>query len=287
MNDRILAVVKKVGETGVLTEIMNELPYIQKIVEGYMEVLYLRNDIVMIVNEDGRYLNDTPSFVIDTANGELPIFGNVLIVGAGGEEFVSLNDEQIDFVEKMGLVDRHKEQLVTYKLEIGERHPFMDDFSKKGISVLFDESGFMFNLILDNLTDEEVAALKTSDIRIDLVYKNGVIFFLFKISGLLDVSDIAFNINLCHEDAKKISDVEPNKGYACQIILVEGKTGVVKAMRVVSLANTMSVKLNECMKDQLNNPISKGAYTQIVDNIQRAYTSKELQKYSIAYSRFR
>lgn len=287
MNNRILAVIKKVGETGVLTEIINELQYIQNIIDGYMQVLYLRNDIVMIMNEEGSYLNDIPNFVIDNANIELPIFGNVIIVGVEGDDFVGLNKEQIDFLEKMGLVDAEKERLTTYKFEIGKIHPFINDFSKKGISVLFDKTGFMFNLVFDNLTDEEIKSLKTSDIKIDLVYKSGVIFFLFKISGLIDVSDIAFNINLCHEDAKEIMDIESDKGYACQIILTEGKTGIIKAMRVVSFTNKMSVKLNECMKEQLNNPVTQGAYNKIVDNIQRAYTSKELQKYSIAYSKFR
>lgn len=280
MDNKILAVIKKTNENGVLTEIINEYKYIQKIINGYMEVLRLREDIAMILNEEGAFCYDKPNFVIDKFN--LPIYGDVVIVGIKDAEFVSLNDKQIDFLAKMGLVDKNKEQLTTYKFEVGSIHPFIKSFYKKGLSVIFDKTGFLFNIIFDNLTESEVNAFKKGNIKIDLVYKNGVIFFLFNIEGLIDTSDIAFNINLCHEEAKKITDIGLNKGYACQLILTEGTTGIIKAMRLVTLTNDMSVKLNECMKEQLNNPISKGVYNQIVDNTQRAYTSKELQKYSIS-----
>lgn len=280
MDNKILAVVKKNNESGVLTQIINDLHFLQNTVGGYISPLYIREDIVMILDEEGVFNNNKPNFVLTKYDVE--IYGTVVIVGVEDDEFVSLSEEQIEFLSRMNLVDREKEQFTTLSLEVGKPNPFMLDNKREGLSVLFDDTGFLFNISFSNLTTHEINAFKNGTIKIDLVYKNGVILFLFEIEDLIDTSDIAFNINLCHENVKKIIEIEEGKGFACKIVLNDSKTGVIKAMRLISLSHEMSFKLNDCIKHQLQNPISKGVYTQIVNNIQRAYSPTELLRYSIS-----
>lgn len=280
MDTKILAVIKRNNEGGALTEIPNDLHFLQKTVGGYISPLYIREDIVMMLDEEGVFKHNKPNFVLHKYNVE--IYGTIVIVGVKGDEFVSLNEEQIEFLSKMNLVDKEKEQFTTVSLEVGKPNPFMIDNKREGLSVLFDDTGFLFNISFNNLKEQEIKAFRKGNVKIDLVYKNGVILFLFEIEDLIDTSDIAFSINLCHEDVRKVMEVEDGKGFACKLILNDSKTGIIKAMRLISLSNEMSVKLNDCITNQLQNPISKGAYIQIVNNIQRAYSPTELLRYSIS-----
>jgi hypothetical protein len=83
-----------VGETPVIEIIENELEPMQKIVGGYIEVLRVGDDILLICNEEGLLQQLPPNF--RTQYGM--IVGNVIFVGEKGTEFASLTSKQIDDV---------------------------------------------------------------------------------------------------------------------------------------------------------------------------------------------
>lgn len=102
--ETIVAVIKNVGEKGKITSINNDLKSFQDIVKGYIEVYPLRDDILIVCNEEGKLQNLDLNFSIPCRNGYTEhIVGNVVIVSNEGEDFGSLNEEQISFLKKIGL----------------------------------------------------------------------------------------------------------------------------------------------------------------------------------------
>lgn len=98
-------VVKNIGKQAEIVEIKNELKPLQQIVGGYIEVLPLSNEILMVCNEEGK-LKDLPVNFKLNINGHTDfIVGNVLFVGRNDVDFDSLSDEQIKVLYNVGLFD--------------------------------------------------------------------------------------------------------------------------------------------------------------------------------------
>ena len=84
-------IVKKPGEQPYLRDILNNLKEYQEIVGGYIEVVYMGADILMICNEEGKLNRLEHNFYIpgDT------VVGTVFFVGKDGEDFRSLTDTEV------------------------------------------------------------------------------------------------------------------------------------------------------------------------------------------------
>ena len=87
-------VVKKVGQKPEIKEIENELHAFQEIVGGYIECFNVFDNVLCVCNDEGKLQGLTPNFIF---NRDI-IVGDVFFVAAYGEDFASLNEEQIDLV---------------------------------------------------------------------------------------------------------------------------------------------------------------------------------------------
>lgn len=96
----ISVVVKRVGEKAKQVKILNDLRIIQNIVDGFIETVYMGNGIYLVCNEEGKLEELEPNFAL----GNDIIVGNVVFVGSDGEEFTSLNENQISILKKKGLL---------------------------------------------------------------------------------------------------------------------------------------------------------------------------------------
>lgn len=87
------------GRPGYVKEIDNTLESLQNEVGGYIEICRLDNNgLVAIVDEEG-VIKELP------ANAYIPnygvIRGNIVIAKDDGEDFTSLNDDDIDKIKEM------------------------------------------------------------------------------------------------------------------------------------------------------------------------------------------
>lgn len=88
----------KPGEKPEVMEVEDKLESYQKLVGGYIEMVYLTDDVALICNEEGKIMG-----LKNNRNFNLPHFkdcvvGNIVIVGVDDDsgEFVSLNAAQIE-----------------------------------------------------------------------------------------------------------------------------------------------------------------------------------------------
>ena len=112
----IKAVIKKAGSPhGQIVEMENRLEDFQSIVGGYIEVFRLTENILIVLNEEGKLLDLEPNILISNRGYAELIVGDVVIVGDAGENFGSLNDEQIEILYELGILDnRHIEDFLNF-----------------------------------------------------------------------------------------------------------------------------------------------------------------------------
>lgn len=90
------AIVKEPGKEPIEALIENNLETFQRIVGGYIEPVTIDEGVVLLCNEEGKLLGLEPNFFLG-AIGDL-ILGTVVIVGAQGDEFVSLPEDKADMI---------------------------------------------------------------------------------------------------------------------------------------------------------------------------------------------
>lgn len=89
---QIKAVIKEVGKSPKVAEIENELEVLKSLVGGYIEVVRVTPEILMICNEDGKLQGLPPNF----STGRDVIVGTAVFVAYdGSEEFAGLSDYQV------------------------------------------------------------------------------------------------------------------------------------------------------------------------------------------------
>jgi hypothetical protein len=101
-NEKINVIMFRVGRTAQVIEIKNSLENLQRLVDGYIEVVYLNSkvkgneNLIIICNEEGKF-NKSPNRAI----GNDIIFGDFIICSTKGENFTGLSDKQIDNWNKL------------------------------------------------------------------------------------------------------------------------------------------------------------------------------------------
>jgi len=80
-----------------LKEIEGSLEEIQEIIGGDIEIVPMTQGLLCICNEEGNMKGLEKNFFHDYSGW---IFGTVIFVSDGGEEFRSLTDSQITFIKE-------------------------------------------------------------------------------------------------------------------------------------------------------------------------------------------
>lgn len=100
---KIIGIISEAGNLNMeVVELEDKLETYQNIVGGYIETLMIRKDILLVLNEEGKFEGLPPNMAI-MKNGEVldVIVGNVCFISFDKEgNFDSLNDEQIKWVKE-------------------------------------------------------------------------------------------------------------------------------------------------------------------------------------------
>ena len=109
MNYKMRVIIKRPEEQyGHVTNISNRLENLQKTVEGYIEVVPVKQspdgkDIILICNEEGKLWGLEPNIFLISGTNVDEVVGPILIVKDAGEEFGELTEEEANMVcERIG-----------------------------------------------------------------------------------------------------------------------------------------------------------------------------------------
>lgn len=150
------------------------------------------------------------------------------------------------------------------KLSIGER--FDHDMSDEDISIMIAE-GFPIFTFNFSVSPSEIKAFSKGAASFALFYEQNMLFFLFKIEGFLDWSDLAFTPHLTGDE----TIVPGNAFLPIFLVLTEPDSKIVTGLRTIIVSPNFRTKLAEFFREQAEEPFDTMAYYQKIDNLYDQY----------------
>lgn len=139
------------------------------------------------------------------------------------------------------------------QLEVGKPYQAGLKRISEGFVFVFNQSGGVLKIVFDSPLDSEIKEIKDGKIKLGLIEEKGIIFLLFKF-GHLPWMDTPYNVTLSQPyELQELADEKT--GYAVQIILIDGMTGIVKALKLIELPHEMSKRLKELVENQRKAPL--------------------------------
>ena len=165
-------------------------------------------------------------------------------------------------------------------LEVGKTYKEGLNRIPEGIVFDFNQGGGFLRIVFDCPLANEVSGVKIGKIDLGLLEESGIIFFFIKF-GELPWMDAPYNIALS-EPFELQALTDDNQGYAVQIVLVDGMTGIVKALKLIELPNSMSLKFKGLVEKQRAAPVKN--YDRVLNQIYSRYDTDDLLQEAEKYS---
>lgn len=129
-----------------------------------------------------------------------------------------------------------------------------------GVDYNYRSGQHELRIFMRGIQPPELFAYTKSKIQFALLVRGDIIGLLFQ-AGAVPWSDATFNIHLVPAAERTVPAVPAaNEGKLLTIILVEGETGIIAALRVVSLSHAFSVALDSAIIQQAAAPFNTGDY---------------------------
>jgi hypothetical protein len=155
------------------------------------------------------------------------------------------------------------------KLTLGER--FEINLADEGMSILLN-GGAPILAFKFAVSERDIENFLNGQVSFGLFANANVIFFLFKIEGFLDWSDLAFTIHLAQDET-----VNDDGSYLpFHLVLLESGTSIVKGLRVVTVSPAFRSALAKLVKQQAAERFDTVGYYQAIGGIYEAYPSAAL-----------
>lgn len=148
-----------------------------------------------------------------------------------------------------------------------------------GVDYNYRSGDHELRIFLRDPSHTEIAAVKTGKARFALAAAlNGDVIFLCYKFGNQPWSDATFNYHLVHEDERTVPPVRtPRDRAVLNVILVDGETGLIAGLRVVSFSPEFTWCLEEAIRIQAARPFpGYDAYDGGIARIYNAYNSKAI-----------
>ena len=164
-------------------------------------------------------------------------------------------------------------------LEIGK--PYQEGLERIPESIVFDftQNGGFLRIVFDSPLDNEIEEIKQGNIKLGLLRKEEIIFFFIKL-GKLPWMEASYNVSFS-QPFELLELTNENKGYTVQVVLIDGMTGIVKALKLIGLPHDMSLKFKEMVEKQRQTPIKD--YEATLNRIFSSYDIEDLLKSADKY----
>lgn len=151
-----------------------------------------------------------------------------------------------------------------------------------GAQMIIDDGGITVFITMSGITKKEEETTRNGNFTYYLTVYNNILFLS------LDFGSLSFDMGL--NRARVMTplqniDVEDDvSGYAMTIIVADGATGEIKAIRLIGLSNKFSKRLYKTLKEQ--EPFSSlEEEMSVIRAIQAEKTTKEIISESVVYGK--
>jgi hypothetical protein len=147
---------------------------------------------------------------------------------------------------------------------------FGHNYNQTKIFLTLGPGGFSMPILIPALTEEEIQAIRRGSMRYKIAVRRKSIFFCVKF-GDDNWMDMPFDARLERQHYEH-QELPENQGLGVMVILVDSKTQVCHAARLVGLHHKTSVELQKMIEDQLKSDFDHDA------NIQQVYQTESSSK---------
>lgn len=155
-----------------------------------------------------------------------------------------------------------------YIIEVGKPYSAIRSSWAEGVEYNFTKEGHQLRIFM-NFNSKGIKVVKEGGIKFALAVEGDILLFMFEIGGLFDWSDCPYSIQMVKEELRlEAPELGENERAILQIVLVEAKSGILKAIREVTFSHDFSVKLHEAINKQIGKPITRASYNEQVKRIQ-------------------
>jgi len=144
----------------------------------------------------------------------------------------------------------------------------------EGVHYNFDKAGHILHLFIKNPTASEINNIKKGEIYWNFLVYPECLFLLIKF-GSLPWFDAPYSWWIVPKQRRIVPKLEEHELFTIQIILINATTGIVEAIRLISLPKIESQTLLNIIQFQIENPISPEAYHRRIDQIYQLCPTSE------------
>jgi hypothetical protein len=131
-----------------------------------------------------------------------------------------------------------------------------------------------------SVTPGEIQAFLNGAVSFALFTEQNLLFFLFKIEGFLDWSDLAFTIHLAGDETIVGGDAY----LPFSLVLVEPDTKIVKGLRMLTVSPDFRSRLVELIRKQAAEPFDTLAYYRAIGRLYEQYpAASDLLKNAVIF----
>lgn len=167
-----------------------------------------------------------------------------------------------------------------YKLEVGE--PFKPGiiYWPESTMAEYRKDGLWIILFFNRITKKEMKNFIKGDVQLALYQSGPIIFILAEITGCLSWSDIPYTIHMVKDEAKPeiLSKIifKEGQGIPVYLVLVEGNSGIVKAMRMIRAETEFSNTMVDLTRRQALSLFNQSDYDDHLRYIQQEKSAEDM-----------
>jgi len=174
-----------------------------------------------------------------------------------------------------------------HAIEIGKPYiPGKTDYAEGG-EYNYRSGTHELRIFLHDLAVAEISAVESGEAEFAFAYEQpDMLMFLYRFGRVLTWSDAPYTIHLVPEAQRtEPPSLSDDERALLTIILIDAHSGIVKALRVVSLSSELSAKLHAHIQRQAAAPFDEGAYDAALAALQARFTSSALARRAVASCR--
>lgn len=134
-------------------------------------------------------------------------------------------------------------------------------------------------IFLNNPTHEEIQDVAMGDSAFALFADQGLIVLTYTFGNAIPWSDAPYSIHLLPESDRKLA--VDGQSATMHVVLVDASTGIIKALRLVSMPSEFSMALHNSINQQAAQSFDPRAYDRHLEELYAKYSPADIQRRSL------
>ncbi len=168
-------------------------------------------------------------------------------------------------------------------LEAGKRYNSAVESWPEGAQYNYRGNTHELLLFFAEPSESEISSVKSGTMDVAVTSVSDILLLLFRFDPGIPWSDAPYSYWMVPSDERAVPPVLQGEQRPLLLtILIDAGSGIIHAIREVSLSTRVGLVLHELIRDQAAKPITKAQYESAIDNIFTKYPTKALLERAVA-----